>query len=755
MRHPIVEWLSGLISRIPLYSFFRRTGYRLPVMAAAVAASAAYIVLSAAPSPATVAGTKHNFGLLSSGNVKSADTSEVCVFCHTPHNALPASPGWNRQDTGATYNVYESQTLAATKSPNAPALGQPTGSSKLCLSCHDGTIAIGSLLNLPGAATSGAFDVTGAGVAAGKISSTSTAYIGTDLKDDHPISFEYSLAYPSNTEIKDNTTLPPEIRLDSSSMVQCTSCHDPHGTAFPKFMVASLSNGGLCTNCHDKRYWTTMPSIHQTSTAIWNGSGVNPWHEDMDAAGYSDDTPASQSCLACHRSHGGAPGKTLLKGTDPGSGQIVDEEHTCLNCHNGNVATLNMDSLFNYTYKHDVKGTYGAHLPSRGAAGEPARESASNLGTNRHAECADCHNGHGVKSGNHVVGGTNGNIIGANLLGGWGAKPSPWGTAGNSALVYTAVDFTTQTPGADNLEGYLCVKCHSYYSYGALPPNVPSGNADGSIVSESDITADMNINNMAFHPVFAQGRNQPQVAANPNWPLNSLGLTNTFRYMDFPGFGDRTGFYNVKHDSTITCSDCHGSHSSSDPKGPHGSSEKWVLRRNETGSGTLVNFCYNCHRREVYGDENYISAATDGNGKLLRDYARVTHPVDGLSACPGVNCSPFYASGASTGNSGNKFGILCLTCHGGAYDSTTNAMKGIHGSNMAAGTQAGSDALGYRMMNGACVESYTRPTTLQAAQMWFRTVTPATDKVCNYNFTSFTNGNAANYNCNTIDDCSN
>ncbi|MBI5642404.1 MAG: hypothetical protein HY954_02905 [Deltaproteobacteria bacterium] len=714
-------------------------GYKIPAIGIAGLA-VAYLAFSAGSSPATVAGTKHNFGSLSSASAKTADSSEVCVFCHTPHNSSPQKPLWNRQDSGFTYNVYESQTLAATLSPNSPTLGQPTGSSKLCLSCHDGTIAIGSLLNLPGAVLEGTFNVTGAGIAAGKISSTSTAYIGTDLRDDHPISFEYSLAYPSNTEIKDNTTLPAEVKLDSANKVQCTSCHDPHGTAYPKFMVASLSSGGLCTTCHDKRYWTTMPSIHQTSTATWNGNGVNPWHEDLGNAGYSDDTPAIQSCLACHRSHGGASGKSLLKGTNPSTGLITDEEYTCLNCHNGNVAAKNMDAQLDYLYKHDAKGVYGSHLPSRATAGEAARETASNLGNNRHAECSDCHNAHGTKAGNHTVGGVNGNIIGANILGSWGVKPSPWASAGNPALTYTVADFTSQTPGGDNLEGYLCMKCHSYYAYGSLPPNVPSGNADGSIVVESDITADFNTNNMSFHPAFAQGQNQPNSSANPNWPANSLGLTNTFRYMDFPG-GERTGFYNVQHNSTITCTDCHGSHNSNDPKGPHGSTDKWILRRNETGVGTAANFCYNCHRREVYGDQGYVSSATDGNGKFLRDYARVTHPVDGLGTS-----SPFYQSGTDTGNNSNKFGILCLSCHGGAYDSVNNVMKGIHGSNAAAGSQSGSDALGTRMMNGACVESYTHATTTANTQMWFRTITPATDKVCYKNFTNFTNGNLANYN---------
>lgn len=707
---------------------------RIGVLAVSISLVAAGYTLAA------VSGTKHNFSSFSAAEVKTGETSEICVFCHTPHNSNPSGPIWNKQDVGSTYNVYESQTLAATMSPNAPTLGQPSGSSKLCLACHDGTIAVGSLLNKPGkAGLGGSFAVTGPGITAGKISSTSTSFIGTDLRDDHPISFNYSQAYPSNPEIKDSLTLPAAVKLDSAGKVQCTSCHDPHGSAFPKFMVATLEAGGLCQACHDKRYWNTNPSVHSTSTATWNEAGVNPWHEDMGTAGFADDTPQMQSCLACHSSHKGVSGKTLLKGTNPGTSQVEGEEWTCLNCHNGNVASKNVEGQFSYPYRHDVKGTTGLHIPSRSAAGDPARETAANLGANRHAECADCHNGHGAKSGSHAVGGVNGNIIGPNVLGSWGVKPT-WASAGNQSTTYTVVDFSSLNPGADNLEGYLCVKCHSYYSYGALPPNVPSGNANGSLVLQSDPTADFNINNMGIHPVFAQGKNAPPSTANPNWVAtgNGLGLTNTFRYVDFPG-GTRDGFYNMTHDSTTTCTDCHASSVSGDPSGAHGSNEKWIVRRNETGVGSLQNFCYNCHRRNVYGDEGFVGA--DAN------FSRVAHPVDGLGTG-----SPFYQAGANTGNNGNKFGILCLSCHGGAYDSASNQMKGIHGSNAAAGPSG--DPLGYRIMNGACVESHTRATTLTGVQMTFRSVTVATDEVCNYNFTNFT-GNAAQYNCNTIGDCSN
>src|SRR5574340_1599739 len=97
--------------------------------------------LSEGTAAANIANTKHNFGAFApAGNIQTSSTSEICVFCHTPHNSAPAGPIWNRVDSGATYNVYASQSLAATLAPNPSTLSQPTGASKLCLSCHDGTI---------------------------------------------------------------------------------------------------------------------------------------------------------------------------------------------------------------------------------------------------------------------------------------------------------------------------------------------------------------------------------------------------------------------------------------------------------------------------------------------------------------------------------------------------------------------------------------------------------------------------------------
>ena len=63
----------------------------------------------------------------------------ACNTCHTPHGAAPVRPLWNRYTPIDAYRIYTSRSLDAEP-------GQPTGASKMCLSCHDGTIALGAVL---------------------------------------------------------------------------------------------------------------------------------------------------------------------------------------------------------------------------------------------------------------------------------------------------------------------------------------------------------------------------------------------------------------------------------------------------------------------------------------------------------------------------------------------------------------------------------------------------------------------------------
>jgi len=206
---------------------------------------------------ASIVDTVHNLSVSGPGPIKSTTEDEICVFCHTPHKARRDVPYlWNRADSTVNYTTYASSTLFA-------AVGQPTGASKMCLSCHDGTIALGAVLTRPA-------EIPFAGGI--RFLPPGPSRLGTDLSDDHPVSFVYDSGLAAaNGELVDPSALPPEVRLDRTDLLQCTACHDPHDDTYGDFLVMDNIFSALCIACHDRTNWDL--SAHAISTATWNGAG--------------------------------------------------------------------------------------------------------------------------------------------------------------------------------------------------------------------------------------------------------------------------------------------------------------------------------------------------------------------------------------------------------------------------------------------------------------------------------------------------
>jgi predicted CXXCH cytochrome family protein len=169
-------------------------------------------------------------------------TDEICVVCHTPHNAdlsVAGAPLWNHEVTAANFTIYTSATF-----DGSGTIAQPDGSSKLCLSCHDGTVAIENF----GAQTAGSNFITG------------NDLVGTDLKDDHPISFTYNTALATSDgglydPATGTTTLGGTIQDDLlvADKLQCSSCHDVHdANGNANLLVIGNTGSALCLTCHDK-----------------------------------------------------------------------------------------------------------------------------------------------------------------------------------------------------------------------------------------------------------------------------------------------------------------------------------------------------------------------------------------------------------------------------------------------------------------------------------------------------------------------
>lgn len=267
-------------------------------------------MLASSSASAQVSGTKHNLGKDGTGVNKFDGTTEICVFCHTPHGSdvTAAVPLWNRKlGTPASYTTYNSLGTSSLDGMTAP-----VGSVSLaCLSCHDGTQAMNVLLNTPNSGTVAAGmagNWTGANQTAGAIA-VGMSNLGVDLKSDHPVGIQYAggpklgtapaagVAYTatmfndaafapaSSDEIngmpvwwvdtgatglttrektdmqlytrtnanfvnKDNTVNAGTI-TGSQPFVECASCHDPHSSE-GLFLRIANTGSKVCLACHIK-----------------------------------------------------------------------------------------------------------------------------------------------------------------------------------------------------------------------------------------------------------------------------------------------------------------------------------------------------------------------------------------------------------------------------------------------------------------------------------------------------------------------
>lgn len=224
---------------------------------------------AASPVPGTLASiltTPHNLSVSGPGPVKAVSETEVCVFCHTPHHADSSGPLWNHTlSAAASYIEPSSSTMLST--PQNP----PDGDSRLCLSCHDGTVAIGSVVNLGGAATTISMTDSGSGeLTGGRLSANVSGNFSTDLSGHHPVSIEVDPALISDKEqqcqaglvsLKVCNPAAPLKLLSTTNLyvsgphthlgVQCSSCHDAHEDPIPgTSMFLRADQSVLCAKCH-------------------------------------------------------------------------------------------------------------------------------------------------------------------------------------------------------------------------------------------------------------------------------------------------------------------------------------------------------------------------------------------------------------------------------------------------------------------------------------------------------------------------
>ncbi len=299
----------------------------------------------------SIANTRHNMTMdyTSAGgpdvgfnmNGYRNDYGAICVYCHTPHgaNSQIQAPLWNRTINAGSYTIYDRPTTLMRP------IGQPGPSSLTCLSCHDGTIAIDSVLNMPGSGWNPIDNSTnnevgtsdqaflsqwqaagnegpppgthatlgpdlGAGAGAdtcarchlsdiigtnGTIESFAAFMIGTDLRNDHPVGVLYPDTYTPAADFNE-----PNVKLPGNMAFFDTNGNN---RADPDEVRMYDSGEGYeveCASCHDPH---GVPSGGSGTNTRFSPSflrvnnGIGATHDGN--SGITSNGP-SALCLTCH-----------------------------------------------------------------------------------------------------------------------------------------------------------------------------------------------------------------------------------------------------------------------------------------------------------------------------------------------------------------------------------------------------------------------------------------------------------------------
>jgi predicted CXXCH cytochrome family protein len=607
---------------------------RTSVAALLLAAAALGSVLQA-QSPSGMTDTKHNLSVSGPGPIRALNETRICVFCHTPHNAKPLTPMWNKDLEAQVYTVYASPTLRAGPLP------QPAGPTKLCLSCHDGTIAMGAVMNPSGGIAMAGSDTLPPG---------SLSDFGMDLSGHHPVSFSYGAALP-NPELLPSP--PPGLDFGGYDEVHCITCHDPHEDRYGKFLVKDNRFSELCTSCHQMSGW--VGSAHATSTESVEGILPRPpktwptWTQ-MNEWG----------CETCHAPHFAATAEQLLNftaappapfsctsagchGSDPGSPHVQSASRVPSLVRSGAAVSIGVKDIGRQVRKVSGHREPAGSIPL--AVRVPGGAARTGV---RSVACADCHNPHTVR-----------------------ARDAQAPYASGLLQGVSGVDRNGAAVSAATYEYEVCFKCHS--------DNTPDLDTIPRVLETTNTRLAFDSDNPSFHPVVDPGRN-----------LNIPSIPSTFEPSMSPS-------------QSIYCSDCHADDEGGS-RGPHGSSfapllrERYEITDNTPESYDNYALCYRCHERQsIVRDDSFRkrtfrSTASGGghSGHLaagapcsvchdphgVNDSGRIgptgtgshTHLINfdtrSVLPKPGAAYPVFNDTGEFSGS-------CTLTCHGVTHDATS------------------------------------------------------------------------------------
>jgi predicted CXXCH cytochrome family protein len=581
----------------------------------------------------------HNLGPGSQSPITGA-RPDACVYCHAPHSGLNAGL-WNQKLTTQIYTTYTSTTEANTG--RQPTLGHV---SNQCLSCHDGTVAVGNTVAYGQVAMRGSMNPQDV--------------FGSSMQTQHP----FSLALP----LKDNVDLVATLAASGRTAdatgavkliagnVECTSCHNPHIQAkdlvSQNFLVKDSSSGALCLACHDP---TRQMSGHVNPLADWSISAHALSSDKIASAAQlgSYTTVAADACISCHTPHDAGSTSRLLRGQN---------EQACIGCHNG--ANVSPMPTWANVFAEYATPKVGHPFPSATNPHDAAETTL--LNNDRHATCVDCHNAHGSEAVSVF-------------------PPAPLiRVSQKDALGINASDgVSVLTPAINQYEN--CLRCHGTSAgkqvlpiYGYFPVRAVSAGDPLNLIPQFAVAS------TSSHPIM-----HPRSSALPQPSLRAYMLD-----LDGVTQGRAMG-------TQIFCTDCHNSDDNrefggSGANGPHGSRWTHILERRYEFSQTAApgglisnlfpnpdvsvngpyGMCAKCH------DLSSILQNTSWNQHSYHINAGFScstcHTAHGMGATSGVISGERLINFdvnvvAPNGNlpiAFNRTANTCtLTCHGAAHNS--------------------------------------------------------------------------------------
>jgi predicted CxxxxCH...CXXCH cytochrome family protein len=624
------------------------------------------------------------FGALATtGGITTAawnTTAFTCanVYCHGNFTGgkKTYTPTWTAANTTTTCGTCHGLPPSPTEDPAHPAVA--AGGS--CSGCHTGynaTTAGGSVdptKHMNGVVDASGGESAGGAACAGCHGAIYNTMIATSTKlSKHTVGSD---APADNTTAWTGTNLAAVATTGRSCVDMCHSDH-PHGTTAHNTNVyadattqtartgaklatdfdATQASGGLCTSCHQKPIDANNPA---QKPAVAKATFQNTAHDfKANTVGTTiytwqytlhDGSAFQRDCTKCHASqaegqtptvaannsatvgpHASDFGQLLAGNTNPAT---TPASFVCFNCHGSGTVGLNMSGKDIYTQAAKAQG-HGGKITSS-ATHDSVREAAATYnsgaysGTNRHANCLDCHDEHMAGKVKHTVGPNDGAIIASSPL--YGA--SGVGYTGTLPANFAAIPSTNlATVTLATAEYQVCFKCHTGFAFGTTPPT------GTSTLAETDLAQEFNVNNKSGHPVVNTLANQTGSSA----PKALVAAQLLAPWNTSPGA------------QTMTCSDCHNADAASPAaQGPHGSAVPFMLTgtnrawpytavgttgtvrtisSGETSLGTANGlFCRNCHPQQNNTASNWIHRTASGQhgtsttvGACVACHIRVPH----------------------------------------------------------------------------------------------------------------------------------